>query len=57
MPEVIELENKGYLDEQTASVLKTLILEENVEVFKTINMYFAKLIVQKELGFKLTRLA
>jgi len=57
LPEVIELENKGYLDEQTASLLKTLILEENVEVFKTINMCFAKIISQRELAFRLTRLA
>lgn len=44
LPEIIELENKGYLEEQTASLLKTLVLEENVEVFKVINMYHAKLV-------------
>lgn len=40
----MDLENKGLIDEQTASFLKTLLLEENIEVFKIINMYLAKVI-------------
>lgn len=53
----MELETKHMLDEQTASLLKTLILEENVEVFRVINSYIAKAISDRELGFKLSRLA
>ncbi len=54
---VLELEQKGLLDEQTASLLKTLILEENVEVFRVINSYIAKIISDRELSFKLGRLS
>ena len=50
---VLELEAKGMLDEQTASLLKTLILEENVEVCRVINSYWAKTISDRELSFKL----
>eukprot|EP00347_Sterkiella_histriomuscorum_P013336 403365107 len=57
LPIILELENKGMLDEQTASLLKTLILEENVEVFRVINSYIAKAISDRELGFKLSRLS
>lgn len=53
----MELEQKGLFDEQTASLLKTLILEENVELFRVINSYIAKLISDRELSFKLNRLA
>lgn len=55
---ILELENKGLLnDEQTASLLKTLVLEENFEVFRVVNSYLAKAISDRELGFRLTRLA
>ena len=54
---VLELENKNLIEEQTASILKTLILEENVEVFKVINMFIARAINDHELAFRLTRLA
>ena len=57
MPVVMRLENGGLLDEQTASLLKTLLLEENVEVFKVINSYLAKAINEQELAYKLVRLA
>lgn len=53
----MELENKGLLEEQTASLLKTLVLEENFEVFRVINSYLAKAINDRELSFKLSRLA
>lgn len=54
----MELETKGLLnDEQTASLLKTLVLEENFEVFRVINSYLAKAISDRELSFRLTRLA
>lgn len=45
------------IDEQTGSLLKTLILEENLEVFRVINSYIAKAVSDRELSFKLTRLA
>lgn len=39
---ILELESKGMLnDEQTSSLLKTLVLEENYEVFRVINSYLA----------------
>jgi hypothetical protein len=58
LPVILELENKGLLnDEQTASLLKTLVLEENFEVFRVINSYLAKAISDRELSFRLTRLA
>ncbi|CDW71526.1 UNKNOWN [Stylonychia lemnae] len=57
LPVILELENKGMVDEQCASLLKTLVLEENVEVFRVINSYIAKNISDRELGFKLARLA
>lgn len=53
----MDLEVKSLLDEQTSSVLKTLILEENVDIFRVINSYLAFVINEKELSFKLTRLA
>lgn len=55
---ILELEGKGLLnDEQTASLLKTLVLEENFEVFRVINSYIAKAISDRELSFRLIRLA
>ena len=53
----MELEGKNLLEEQTGSLLKTLILEENLEVFRVINSYIAKAISDRELSFKLSRLA
>ncbi len=35
-----ELEIKNLLDEQTSSLIKSLILEENIEVFKYLNQYY-----------------
>jgi hypothetical protein len=58
LPVVLDLETKGLLnDEQTASLLKTLVLEENFEVFRVINSYLAKAISERELSFRLIRLA
>jgi hypothetical protein len=57
MPVIIELENKSLLDEQTSGLLKTLILEENVEIFKAINSYLAKAVSDRELSYRLTRLS
>jgi hypothetical protein len=37
---VTELEIKNLLDEQTSSLIKSLILEENIEVFKYLNQYY-----------------
>jgi hypothetical protein len=34
LPIIINLESSGLLDEQVATLLKTLILEENVDVFR-----------------------
>ena len=38
-------------------MLKALILEENVDIFRVINSYMSFVINEKELSFKLTRLA
>lgn len=57
MPVILELEQKSLLDEQHSSLLKTLILEENIDVYRVINSYLARVISEKELSFKLTRLA
>jgi hypothetical protein len=54
---VIDLENKNLLDEQTATLVKTLILEESIEIFKLINSYFAKAISLRELSHRLANLA
>jgi len=53
----LELELKNLLDEQTSSMLKSLILEENLDVFNAINAYKTRAITDKELSFKLARLA
>jgi len=45
------------IDEPTSTLLKTLVLEENIEVFRIINMYCAKVISQKEMSCRLVRLA
>jgi len=57
LPIVIDLEQKRLVDEQTGSLLKTLILEENVEVFRVINSYMARALNEHELAHKLTNLA
>lgn len=57
LPIIINLENQNMLDEHTASVLKNLILEDNVEIFRLINGYIAKVIDEHELCVKLTRVA
>lgn len=54
---IIDLELKRLLDEHTGSVIKTLILEENSEVFKVINSYINRVINEQELTYKLIRLA
>jgi len=54
---VIEIEKKGYIDERTASVIKTLILEENYDVFCKFRAYTAHQISDSELGHRLIRLA
>jgi hypothetical protein len=51
------IESKGLIDEKTASIIKTLILEENVEVYHKLNEFLANQFTDHELGFKLTRLA
>lgn len=57
MPIIINLEQLNLIDDQTANIVKTLILEENVEVFRHINGYIAKAIDEQELGSHLIRLA
>lgn len=54
---VSDLEKKGLIDDHVGSIIKTLILEENIDVYRIINQQFAKLVSEKELSFKLTRLA
>lgn len=48
-----ELESKGLLDEITISLIKSLILEENIEVIRVINAYIMNTIDQIELGYRL----
>ena len=44
---------RGLLDEQVVGLIKTLILEENVDVFRVINMYLARALNDRELAFEL----
>lgn len=55
MPIVLHLEQKGLLNEVTSSLLKTLILEENVEIQRVLDAYSG--LNDRELSFKLIRLA
>ena len=57
LPIIINMENSNLLDHHTAALLKNLILEENIEIFRLINCYIAKMIDENELCFKLNRLA
>jgi hypothetical protein len=57
LPIIINLENQNFLDENISTLLKTLILEENVEIFRLINSYLARMINDQELCSKLIRLA
>lgn len=57
LPIIINLEHQNFLNEQTASIIKNFILEENVEVFRLINSYIAKIIDDHELCSKLIRFA
>jgi hypothetical protein len=57
LPIIINLENQNMLDDQTAQVLKNLILDENPEIFRLINGFIAKIIDDQELCSKLIRLA
>ena len=57
LPIIINLEASNLLDEQTSSLLKTLILEENVAIFRLINGFIARAIDEQELCAKLIRLA
>ncbi len=52
-----ELERRSYLTEHSASLIKSLILEENHEVIKVMNAYENDLYDEQELCFKLVRLA
>ena len=57
MPVILNLEMKNLLDDNTSTILKTLILEENVDIYRVINSHLAHIISEKQLSFKLTRLA
>ena len=57
MRTVFDLEKKGLIDDHVSSIVKTLILEENTDVYRILNQYFAKLCSEMELSFKLTRVA
>ena len=57
LPIIINLEQMNLLDDQTANIVKTLILEENIDVFRHINSYIAKAIDEQELVSHLIRLA
>jgi len=36
---VLDIERKGLIDEKTASIIKTLILEENIDVYQKLNEF------------------
>lgn len=55
MPVILDLEQKGLLNEVTSSLLKTLILEENIEIQRVLDAYTG--LSDRELSFKLIRLA
>ena len=57
LPIIISLENQDLLDEHTGNLLKQLVLEENVEIFRLINSFIAKVIDDQELCAMLIRLA
>lgn len=57
MPIIIDLEQKGLLEEHTASVIKTLVLEENFDVQQVINTYINRVITDVELAYKLEPLS
>jgi EAL domain-containing protein (putative c-di-GMP-specific phosphodiesterase class I) len=57
LPIIINLESSNLLDEQTSTLLKTLILEENLDIFRLINSFIARAIDEQELCAKLIRLA
>lgn len=57
LPIIINLEQQDLLDEQTSSIIKNMILEENLEVFSQINTFIARLIDENELCAGLIRLA
>jgi hypothetical protein len=48
-----ELESKNLIDVQTSSIVKTFILEENVEIFKVFNAFIARTINERELVYRL----
>ena len=54
---VHDLEEKKLLDEQVVCTVKTLILEENPEVIKLLNIYIAHMIDERELCPRLQRLS
>jgi hypothetical protein len=53
----MNLEGANLLDEPTSTLLKTLILDENLEIFRILNNYIARVIDEHELCQKLVRLA
>jgi hypothetical protein len=57
LPIIINLENQGLIDDHSSSAIKNMILEENVEVFRLINGFIAKMYDDQELCGKLVRLA
>jgi len=57
LPIIINLESQNLLDEHTSGLLKTLILEENYDIFKLVNSFIARAIDEHELCAKLIRLA
>ena len=52
-----KLEDSGLLDKQIVSSIKTLILEENEDVFKVMNSYIAHFINETQLCHKLQKLS
>ena len=54
---IADLEQKQLLNDDTSSIIKQLILDENVDIQRVLNSYNTRIITDKELSFKLTRLA
>lgn len=53
----MNLESAGLLDDQTAAIVKSLILEESLDVYRIINIYLGKVIDEGELALRLHQVA
>ena len=49
LPIIMNLEQANLLDEPTSTLLRTLILDENLEIFRILNNYCARVINEQQL--------